>query len=571
MRLIVFRELNGGQAGPKQELLRYAVGAAPLNRLVFDGLRRQWRLSDAGTGLALGADSAGPADVVWALPRHWQMRPPDNVGRFVSYADTVDVDTKIREAFHQHPWLVICNGRFATRLNGRLLTSVLDGSAADVVAVTVAPRLAAYRERVRLTPAGRLVGYRRQYEDSAEPIPFPADWPHHLFVRVEAVGALFANGLPRDFRAVTERCRSQGLAVNSISLAGLAFDLNSGDGLLSFCRAALDSFSQSGGETDAVKQRAGLSSDEADGISSRSRLIGPVLLGRGARVEPEAVVIGPSIICDGGTVRTGGVVDSSIVGSGTEVKRDQIVKHAILVKDKVFASSRSVLNAACRSSGGTDLSESGSVFRNWPVFSYARFGKRVADVLAAVGVLVLFAPIIPFIALAVKINSPGPVFFKDKRQGLHGRLFDCIKFRTMKAGADKMQDKLRFVSEVDGPQFKMADDPRITAVGHFLRETYLDEIPQFFNVLMGDMSVVGPRPSPESENTLCAWWRDARLSIRPGITGMWQVCRTREPMKDFQEWIHYDTQYVRELSLRMDLWICWRTFTRMVYNFVRQF
>jgi len=184
---------------------------------------------------------------------------------------------------------------------------------------------------------------------------------------------------------------------------------------------------------------------------------------------------------------------------------------------------------------------------------------------------VLFLPVLPLLALAVKISSPGPVFFRHRRQGLHGEAFDCIKFRTMRAGADQIQDKLRFVCEVDGPQFKMADDPRITSVGRFLRETYLDEIPQFFNVLRGQMSVVGPRPSPESENTLCAFWRDARLSVRPGITGLWQVCRTRESMKDFQEWIHYDTCYVRELSARLDLWICWRTFRRMVQNFISQF
>ena len=195
----------------------------------------------------------------------------------------------------------------------------------------------------------------------------------------------------------------------------------------------------------------------------------------------------------------------------------------------------------------------------------------MVDVVAAVLVLILFAPVIPFIALAVKINSSGPVFFRDKRQGLHGRAFNCIKFRTMRVGAEDIQDTLRFVSEVDGPQFKMADDPRISTVGRFLRETYLDEIPQFFNVLCGQMSVVGPRPSPESENTLCPSWRDARLSVRPGITGLWQVCRTREPLRDFQEWIHYDTRYVRELSLRMDLWICWRTFVRMLRNFAHQF
>lgn len=211
------------------------------------------------------------------------------------------------------------------------------------------------------------------------------------------------------------------------------------------------------------------------------------------------------------------------------------------------------------------------VFRMWPRLSYAGCFKRIVDILVAAIVLILFAPVIPFVALAVKVNSSGPVFFKDRRQGLHGKPFDCIKFRTMRAGSHKIQEKLRFVSEVDGPQFKMADDPRITAVGHFLRETYLDEIPQFFNVLCGQMSVVGPRPSPEPENTLCPSWRDARLSVRPGITGLWQVCRTREPLKDFQEWIHYDMQYVRELSLRLDLWICWRTFRKMLSSFAHQF
>ena len=167
-----------------------------------------------------------------------------------------------------------------------------------------------------------------------------------------------------------------------------------------------------------------------------------------------------------------------------------------------------------RRSAGT-RSQDTAAFRSWPRFSYARCLKRVVDVIAAVVVLVLFAPIIPFIALAIKISSPGPMFFRDKRQGLHGRPFSCVKFRTMRVGADKLQDKLRFISEVDGPQFKMADDPRITTVGRFLRETYLDEIPQFYNVLRGDMSVVGPRPSPESENTLCPWWRDAQAFCPP--------------------------------------------------------
>jgi len=177
----------------------------------------------------------------------------------------------------------------------------------------------------------------------------------------------------------------------------------------------------------------------------------------------------------------------------------------------------------------------------------------------------------PFIALAIKLTSPGPAFFKDKRQGLHGKEFCCLKFRSMPVGADKIQDKLRMISQVDGPQFKITDDPRLTTVGRLLRDTYIDEVPQFLNVLLGQMSVVGPRPSPELENTLCPYWRDARLSVRPGITGLWQIRRTRQPMKDFQEWIHYDTEYLRKLSLKMDLWICWQTAKKMVQSFVSQF
>ena len=185
--------------------------------------------------------------------------------------------------------------------------------------------------------------------------------------------------------------------------------------------------------------------------------------------------------------------------------------------------------------------------------------------------LTLFAPALAVVALAIKLTSRGPVFFQDQRQGLRGREFYCLKFRTMIIGADKMQDKLRHNNQVDGPQFKITEDPRHTIVGKFLRDTCVDEIPQFINVLVGQMSVVGPRPSPARENMFCAYWRDARLSVRPGITGLWQVRRTRHAGQDFQEWIAYDTRYVRNLSLRLDVWICWRTIKQLWANFIRQF
>ena len=210
-------------------------------------------------------------------------------------------------------------------------------------------------------------------------------------------------------------------------------------------------------------------------------------------------------------------------------------------------------------------------YRNWPAFSYARFWKRLADFLLALIVLILFLPVFPFLALAIKLNSAGPVFFGHWRQGLHGREFRCWKFRTMIPGADDIQAILRSLNQVDGPQFHLKDDPRVSAVGRFLRDTSLDEIPQFINVLLGQMSVVGPRPSPEVENSLCPWWRDARLSVRPGITGLWQVSRTRLPGQDFQEWIQYDTRYVNNLALWFDLRICGRTALKLIHDFLKQF
>ncbi|MCD6405245.1 MAG: sugar transferase, partial [Planctomycetes bacterium] len=179
--------------------------------------------------------------------------------------------------------------------------------------------------------------------------------------------------------------------------------------------------------------------------------------------------------------------------------------------------------------------------------------------------------VLPAIAVAIKLTSKGPVFYAARRQGLHGRRFSCLKFRTMVAGAQQGQQELRAINEVDGPQFKIGDDPRITTLGAFLRETNLDEIPQFLNVLAGHMSIVGPRPSPDEENQMCPSWREARLSVRPGITGLWQVSRSRDRKNDFQEWIYYDTKYVRHISLWRDLVIAVKTAWILLAGFLRLF
>src|SRR4029434_10895757 len=129
----------------------------------------------------------------------------------------------------------------------------------------------------------------------------------------------------------------------------------------------------------------------------------------------------------------------------------------------------------------------------------------------------------------------------------------------MRNNAEKIKAQFKSQNQVDGPQFFIENDPRLTRVGRFLRKYKLDELPQFLNVLAGHMSIVGPRPSPFHENQFCPAWREARLSVRPGITGLWQIKRTRKKGEDFQEWIKYDIEYVDNMSFSLDMMIIFQT------------
>jgi lipopolysaccharide/colanic/teichoic acid biosynthesis glycosyltransferase len=186
-------------------------------------------------------------------------------------------------------------------------------------------------------------------------------------------------------------------------------------------------------------------------------------------------------------------------------------------------------------------------------------GKRAFDVVFAAVTLLITLPLYPLVMLAIWLEDGRPFFYAHRREGRGGREFPCWKFRSMRRDADRMRSALEAANQADGPQFFMTDDPRLTRVGAFLRRLNLDELPQFWNVLRGDMSVVGPRPSPHDENQFCPEWREARLSVRPGITGLWQVKRTRRAGSDFQEWIKYDIEYVDRAGWGLDLWILLRT------------
>jgi exopolysaccharide biosynthesis polyprenyl glycosylphosphotransferase len=195
--------------------------------------------------------------------------------------------------------------------------------------------------------------------------------------------------------------------------------------------------------------------------------------------------------------------------------------------------------------------------RNWANRFYRRYGKRILDLALTIPALVVLLPVMGILALLIRLDSPGPVIYTCRRVGEGGRLFRFYKFRSMVVGADRIREELRPYNEVDGPVFKMAEDPRVTRIGRFLRRSSLDELPQLFNVLKGDMSLVGPRPPLPEEVVQYEPWQRRRLSVRPGLTCFWQVSgRSR---LNFEEWVRLDIRYIEEMSLGVDLKIILRT------------
>lgn len=192
-----------------------------------------------------------------------------------------------------------------------------------------------------------------------------------------------------------------------------------------------------------------------------------------------------------------------------------------------------------------------------PIAPLPLFCKRVMDVTVAVLGLAAFAPFFPLVALAIKLDSPGPVFFKQWRCGLRGRRFLLYKLRTMVEGAEALKPQLSHLNVMDGPVFKAPNDPRITRVGRVLRRFSLDEVPQLWNVLKGDMSLVGPRPPLPEEVARYEPWQRRRLAMKPGLTCLWQVSGRTE--LSFAQWMALDLAYIDSWSLGLDLKILART------------
>lgn len=201
-------------------------------------------------------------------------------------------------------------------------------------------------------------------------------------------------------------------------------------------------------------------------------------------------------------------------------------------------------------------------FRNTPDNYLALKFKTILDYFISLLVLIILSPVILIIAFLIKFDG-GPVLFMQKRMGLNGRHFMCYKFRTMIVNAESLQQSLMTQNEQEGPVFKIKHDPRVTKIGHFLRKTSLDELPQFINVLKGEMAVVGPRPPIPSEVKQYKRWQNRRLSMKPGITCIWQVSgRNNIP---FDQWMKMDMQYIDTWSLKLDMIILLKT-VRVVFS-----
>ena len=317
-------------------------------------------------------------------------------------------------------------------------------------------------------------------------------------------------------------------ARTTLSLSGHVFDASLPEELMEFVRELASVWlrpSDSIPVARKIKDKAWGDHDASEsGAVTRTRFVGPVWVGSGRRLDAIHSVVGPAVLWDAPEARP-------------EVER---------VDFRGIVPSESIVTPV----------------RRRRLTPSQRLTKRGFDIVFSLLVLTATAPLFPIIMLAIWFEDGRPWFFGHLRESRGGREFRCWKFRTMYNNAEEIKQKLlaENANQADGPQFFIEDDPRITRVGNLLRKTNLDELPQFLNVLRGDMTVVGPRPSPYKENQYCPAWREARLSVRPGVTGLWQVSRSREAGKDFQEWIQYDIDYVENIGWRRDFHIIWRTF-----------
>jgi lipopolysaccharide/colanic/teichoic acid biosynthesis glycosyltransferase/ADP-glucose pyrophosphorylase len=310
-------------------------------------------------------------------------------------------------------------------------------------------------------------------------------------------------------------------------------------------------------------------------IADGARIVGPVLLGDRCHIAEGAEIVGPVAIGADGHVETGARVENSFLGVASRVGRMASVEGSLVAERGVVRKGerlrQGVVVNAKDLRGGISLVPLTHDDGFRVILRHGRFVpsivnrrrfffvvKRLVDLTASAAMLVVLSPVLAVIAAAIRISDGGPVIYSQERCGRGGRSFKMYKFRTMVVNAHEMQRELAAKKDVDGPMFKLENDPRVTRIGRFLRDTSLDELPQLVNVLKSEMSLVGPRPLVMEEMDFAPVWRDIRLQATPGITGLWQV-NGRDKVS-FHDWIKNDIRYVKEQSPALDAKILLSTF-----------
>jgi exopolysaccharide biosynthesis polyprenyl glycosylphosphotransferase len=262
------------------------------------------------------------------------------------------------------------------------------------------------------------------------------------------------------------------------------------------------------------------------------------------------------------TTRDHLVIDEVLLApSGRRLYDLQALEPVFLALEEQGIVTRLVVNFLPRSQSGLSFDELGGLplltFSTAPHDELVLFVRRSIELVLASALLVILSPLLLLIAVLIKLDSPGPVLFRQLRCGLHGRPFTFLKFRSMRVDAEALKKQLAPYNEMDGPAFKMTNDPRVTPLGRFLRRTSLDELPQLWNIIRGDMSIVGPRPAVLEEVRQYEPWQRRRLSMKPGLTCLWQVNGRNE--LTFDEWMRLDLEYIDNWSLWLDVKIAFKT------------
>ncbi len=399
------------------------------------------------------------------------------------------------------------------------------------------------KELVQSDDAGRVRKIQRYFE--------PVTWPFPSGVLASLVPVACAHMVMpltlSSLEALRMQLSANGIPNQDVPFHGDCFDLNDEAGVLALNERRVGALATLR-ELSKVRGQTGSLVAPTATVHPTARIVGSVVVRDRAEIGAGALVIGPATIGDDATIGDNAVIAQCLVLAGAAVAASTTVRHRIVSGDSTHASAV----AGQRRHTASSLAPVPEPVRRLAIPAYVSVKAAFEPVLALFALLLL-SPLMVIIAALVKLTSKGDVFYGDAREGKDARAFKCWKFRSMLTNADDMQRALAAKQQMDGPQFKMDRDPRVTKIGAILRKLNADELPQLWNILRGEMSLVGPRPSPFRENQICVPWRNGRLSVRPGMTGLWQVCRKDREQGDFHQWIHYDLLYVRNVSFLLDL------------------